>query len=94
MSLSIANAMVCRPGCAACCIAPSISSTMPKMPQGKPANVPCAHLLGDLCCELFGQSSRPKVCGSLQASTEMCGSSREHALQYLGNLERLSCPST
>ena len=27
----------CRPGCGACCIAPSISSPIPDLPQGKPA---------------------------------------------------------
>ncbi|HNF77692.1 MAG TPA: YkgJ family cysteine cluster protein, partial [Thauera aminoaromatica] len=26
--------MDCRPGCAACCIAPSISSPIPGMPHG------------------------------------------------------------
>ncbi|MCF5019628.1 YkgJ family cysteine cluster protein, partial [Pseudomonas lactis] len=29
--------MKCREGCGACCIAPSISSPLPGMPQGKPA---------------------------------------------------------
>ena len=36
--------MDCRPGCAACCIAPSISSPIPGMPHGKPAGVRCAQL--------------------------------------------------
>jgi Fe-S-cluster containining protein len=31
--------MNCRLGCGACCIAPSISSPIPGMPQGKPAGV-------------------------------------------------------
>ncbi|MDP3036789.1 MAG: YkgJ family cysteine cluster protein, partial [Rhodocyclaceae bacterium] len=39
--------MPCRPGCAACCIAPSISSL------GKPAGVCCGHLNDALRCELF-----------------------------------------
>ncbi|NYZ53719.1 YkgJ family cysteine cluster protein, partial [Escherichia coli] len=30
--------MECRPGCGACCTAPSISSPIPGMPDGKPAN--------------------------------------------------------
>ncbi|HNV09555.1 MAG TPA: YkgJ family cysteine cluster protein, partial [Dokdonella sp.] len=29
--------MSCRSGCGACCIAPSISSPIPGMPNGKPA---------------------------------------------------------
>jgi hypothetical protein len=27
----------CRPGCGACCIAPSITSPIPGMPDGKPS---------------------------------------------------------
>jgi Fe-S-cluster containining protein len=80
--------MPCRLGCGACCIAPSISSPMPKMPQGKPAGVPCAHLDAELRCELFGDPRRPAVCESLKPSTEMCGGSREAALHYLHALER------
>ncbi|HHU7494022.1 TPA: hypothetical protein ACUK77_002281 [Escherichia coli] len=36
--------MECRPGCGACCTAPSISSPIPGMPDGKPANTPCIQL--------------------------------------------------
>ena len=79
--------MNCRPGCAACCIAPSISSPMPGLPHGKPAGVPCPHLDADLRCGLFGQPERPAVCGSLQPSAEMCGNSREQALRWLTALE-------
>ena len=38
------NAMECRIGCGACCIAPSISSPIPGMPDGKPAGVRCVQL--------------------------------------------------
>ena len=38
----------CRSGCAACCIAPSISSPIPGMPHGKPAGVRCVQLTADL----------------------------------------------
>ena len=31
----------CRPGCAACCIAPSISSPIPGMPDGNVAGAVC-----------------------------------------------------
>lgn len=82
----------CRVGCGACCIAPSISSPTPKHPQGKPAGVPCGHLDAALRCELFGSPLRPKVCGSLQPSAEMCGDSREQALVWLAELERSTGP--
>lgn len=84
--------MQCRSRCAACCIAPSISTPLPKMPQGKPAGVACAHLTADYLCELFGQAERPAVCGSLQPSVTMCGQSRDEALVYLHELERLTQP--
>lgn len=84
--------MQCRNGCAACCIAPSISTPLPKMPQGKPAGVACAHLTVDYLCELFGLPERPTVCGSLQPSVAMCGQNREEALAYLHELERLTQP--
>jgi Fe-S-cluster containining protein len=79
--------MDCRPGCAACCIAPSISSPMPGLPQGKPAGLPCPHLDSDWRCRLFGLPERPAVCGSLQPEPEMCGSSREQAMHWLTRLE-------
>jgi Fe-S-cluster containining protein len=79
--------MDCRPGCAACCIAPSISSPLPKLPAGKPAGVPCPHLLPDLRCELFGRPERPAVCSSLRPHPEMCGTTRDEALAYLAQLE-------
>lgn len=82
--------LTCRPGCAACCIAPSISSPIPGHPQGKPAGVPCAQLDEALRCRLFGDPRRPAVCGSLQASAEMCGESRTEALAWLTQLERLT----
>lgn len=84
--------MDCRPGCGACCIAPSISTPTPKMPHGKRAGEPCAHLTPNLACDLFGSAERPAVCGSLQPSAEMCGASREQALFWLDRLEQLTCP--
>lgn len=82
----------CRPGCAACCIAPSISSPMPGLPKGKPAGVPCPHLDAELRCRLFGQPERPAVCGSLAPSGEMCGETREQAMVYLQRLEQATAP--
>lgn len=87
------SALACRPGCAACCTAPSISSPMPGLPQGKPAGMPCPHLDTALRCRLFGQPERPAVCGSLQPQATMCGNDREHAMQWLGELERLTEPA-
>lgn len=60
---------------------------MPGLPQGKPAGMPCPHLAADWRCQLFGLPERPAVCGSLQPSSEMCGTDRQHALQWLGRLE-------
>lgn len=79
--------MECRRHCGACCIAPSISSFIPGMPQGKPANVRCIQLSEDNSCRLFGSKERPAVCGSLRPSQEMCGSCHEEAMRYLMMLE-------
>lgn len=86
--------MNCRPGCGACCIAPSISSPIPGMPLGKPAGVLCVQLTADFRCKLFGDPRRPAVCSSLQANLEMCGSSREHALLHIAELERRTQPQS
>ena len=84
--------MQCRSGCAACCIAPSITSPLPGMPNGKPAGVPCIQLDENLGCKVFGKSERPAFCGGLQPSAEMCGESREHALAWLSRLEQATAP--
>ncbi|HEU4459489.1 MAG TPA: YkgJ family cysteine cluster protein [Methylibium sp.] len=80
--------LACRTGCAACCIAPSISSPTPAHPNGKPAGLCCGHLDDALRCTLFGRPERPAVCGSLQPSVEMCGSNREQALARLEWLDK------
>lgn len=80
----------CRPGCGACCTAPSISSPIPGMPNGKPAGVRCIQLDEQDGCRIFGRPERPAVCGGLQPSTEMCGASREQAMFFLTQLERLT----
>lgn len=84
--------MECRSGCGACCIAPSISSPIPGMPQGKPAGVRCIHLEQDYRCALYGKKARPAVCNALQPSREMCGHVRDDALGYLIRLERATTP--
>ncbi len=80
----------CRAGCGACCIAPSISTPIPGMPDGKPAGMRCVQLDQENRCRIFGQPSRPAVCASLKPEPEMCGSTREHALRYLRELEQLT----
>lgn len=85
--------MDCRIGCGACCIAPSISSPIPGMPDGKPAGVRCVQLTDDNRCRLFGLPERPEVCSRLRPNEEMCGSTREEALVYLEFLERATRPS-
>jgi Fe-S-cluster containining protein len=81
---------ICREGCAACCIAPSISSPIPGMPDGKPAGVRCVQLDDVSRCLLFGHPDRPAVCTSLKPSADMCGDNREQALGYLRRLEILT----
>jgi Fe-S-cluster containining protein len=80
----------CRPGCGACCTAPSISSPIPGMPNGKPAGMRCVQLDAHDGCRIFGQPGRPAVCASLRPSAEMCGASREQAMFFLAELERLT----
>jgi uncharacterized protein len=84
----------CRPGCGACCIAPSISSPIPGMPDGKPAGVRCIQLTEDNRCRLFGQPHRPSVCVSLHPSSDMCGSSSAEAIRNLQKMEVQTRPSS
>jgi uncharacterized protein len=86
--------MNCRPGCGACCIAPSISSAIPGMPHGKPAGVRCAQLDEANRCLIFGRPERPAVCRQLMASVEMCGADAPTALAWLTQLERATVPPT
>ncbi|MCI1190304.1 YkgJ family cysteine cluster protein [Calidifontimicrobium sp. SYSU G02091] len=84
--------MDCRPGCGACCIAPSISSPLPAWPAGKPAGVPCPHLSDERRCTLFGDPRRPAVCASLQPAPAMCGASAAEAMATLQRWEVLTAP--
>ncbi|MCH8550473.1 MAG: YkgJ family cysteine cluster protein [Natronospirillum sp.] len=79
--------MICRDGCGACCIAPTISSPLPGMPDGKPAGVPCIHLLEDWRCALFGSANRPQVCSDFAPDPVVCGNDRWEALRLIGELE-------
>jgi Fe-S-cluster containining protein len=80
--------MNCRPGCGACCVAPSISSPIPGMPHGKPAGVRCVQLDDANRCRLFGSTQRPAVCIGLRPEIEMCGDTQEHAMVFLARLEQ------
>ena len=88
--------MDCRPGCAACCIAPSISSPIPGMPVingvSKPAGVRCVQLDAAGRCLIFGRPERPAVCSSLMPAPEMCGASAAEALHFLNRLELQTQP--
>ncbi|WKD30127.1 YkgJ family cysteine cluster protein [Halomonas sp. KG2] len=77
----------CRAGCGACCIAPSITSSIPGMPNGKPAGVRCVQLSDDNLCRLFGDPSRPAVCERFDYDADVCGEHREEALATLNWME-------
>ncbi|MBB5359616.1 hypothetical protein HDE76_002845 [Rhodanobacter sp. ANJX3] len=81
------SGLPCRAGCGACCIAPSISSSIPGMPNGKPAGVRCVQLTEENRCAIFGDPRRPPVCASLQPEPAMCGSDRGQAMAWLTALE-------
>lgn len=85
-----AQSISCRSNCGACCTAPSISSPIPGMPDGKPAGVRCIQLDQTNLCRIFGSPDRPAVCVSLQPALDMCGNSQEHAMHYLATLEHLT----
>ncbi len=82
--------MECRIGCGACCIIPSISSSIPEMPNGKEAFTRCIQLDENNKCKLFGSEMRPKVCSSLKPCLEMCGTCASDAIEYLTMLENLT----
>lgn len=85
--------MKCRPGCGACCIAPSITSPIPGMPEGKPAGVRCVQLTDDNRCRLFGNPGRPAFCAGLKPSEQMCGQNPAEATAWLEFLEKVTKPT-
>ncbi len=82
--------MACRLGCGACCIAPSISSPIPGMPNGKKAGERCIQLDENNLCKLFGDERRPKVCSDFSATRDVCGSTNAEALALITELEQLT----
>ncbi len=78
----------CRPGCAACCVAPSITTPILGMPTGKPAGERCFNLTSDNRCSIHEKAEYPPFCRGLKFSEEMCGNSQEQAMNYLAELEK------
>ena len=78
--------MICNQ-CSACCVAISISSSIPGMPNGKKAGERCIHLKDSLC-SLFGSPTRPLVCSSFQANADICGSNYEESSKKIQWYER------
>jgi Fe-S-cluster containining protein len=81
-----ALSMICRSDCGACCVALSISSSIPGMPDGKPAGVRCVHLMENYRCEIYADQDYPRVCAGFNAEEEFCGNDREEAMRILGSL--------
>ncbi len=73
--------------CGACCIAPSISSPIPGMPNGKPANTRCINLDDNNRCKIFNSDKRPKVCSDYKPDREFCGNNLEEGMKILLQLE-------
>ncbi len=82
--------MDCRLGCGACCIAPSISTPIPGMPEGKPAGVRCIQLNEKNLCKLFGKPQRPAVCGQFLADLMVCSDNNARAMEILLELEDIT----
>jgi len=83
---------LCRAGCGACCIAPSITTPFFGMPHGKRAGERCVHLDAHNRCLLFGRPERPRFCADLKAEPAMCGDSDAEAMAILNALERATRP--
>ena len=65
------------------------------MPDGKPAGTACVNLNPESFeCRIWNHEDYPTFCRGLQASEEMCGGTREYALEYLAKLEILTRPVT
>lgn len=78
--------MNCRK-CGACCIAPTISSEIPGMGNGKQKNTRCIHLDENMLCSLFNSPDRPKVCHECKPDPLFCGENFEDAIRIFNSLE-------
>ena len=80
--------MDCRSNCGACCIAPSISSPLPGMPDGKEAGELCANLdPNTFSCRVWGTDQYPEVCNDFKPSAESCGNNRLEGMESLAFFE-------
>ncbi len=79
--------MDCRK-CGACCIAPSITTSIPNMPRGKPAGVRCANLNDRNECTLYGKAVRPAFCAGWQPMPEVCGQGFQEAMRRISRWEQ------
>ena len=86
--------ILCRKGCGACCIAPTILSPLPGMPDGKSAGGQCINLSEANQCNIYGTPERPKVCTSFQATEELCGRYTSEALEFIARLEAVTLGPT
>ncbi len=86
------SSFLCRPGCGACCVIPSISSSIPGMPNGKLAGERCIQLDDQNHCKIFGLPERPAVCLAFQATVDVCGESDAQAYELLLWLEQDTLP--
>lgn len=77
----------CRPGCGACCIAPSISSTIGILKNGKKAGKRCYYLDENLLCKLIDSPERPEVCKNFKFDPIICGKNPEEAMKIMKELE-------
>ncbi len=84
--------MKCRSGCAACCIAPHISTPIPNMPEGKPAGTPCINLDENLNCRIWDTQDYPPLCRAFLPNEEDCGENRQQALIILTQMELDTAP--
>jgi uncharacterized protein len=50
------------------------------------------QLTAESRCAVFGRPERPAVCVALRPAADMCGTTREHAMQWLRVLERQTAP--
>ena len=82
--------MLCHNNCAACCSVISISSSLPSMPNGKPAGIRCVNLNDKNLCEIYRKANYPLVCKNFKMNYETCGKSAEQANYNLERLERLT----
>lgn len=81
------NDHLCRPGCGACCIAPSISSAIGIWKNGKKAGERCYYLDENLLCKLIDSPERPKVCFNFNFDPIICGKNPEEAMKIMKELE-------